>query len=119
MDLLASKFPALEQLELNYISPEKRVRYIPLISDSNTNDDICPVKEFIFIKYDSSVDFLLETIEPLQAFKLLLGEAWFSAKRNNVKILFDQLFKASFYKITYSDNRKAMDAVTKIFGHDQ
>jgi len=60
MDLLASLFPALEQKTLNYISPEKSVRYLPPYHHADAAKDIYPVREFIFINYDSSVDFILE-----------------------------------------------------------
>lgn len=119
MDLLAFRFPSLEQKTLNYISPEKSVRYIPLTSCSDLENEICPVREFIFIKFDSCVDFQMEKIEPLQAFKLLLNEAWISSKRSNVELLFDHLFNFSFYKLTYSNNIKALGAITNLFCDDK
>ena len=58
MKLLASHYPVLEEKQLNYISSEKSVRYLPVENDMLKM--IFPVKEFIFIKYDDSVDFKFE-----------------------------------------------------------
>ena len=118
MDLLSSLFPALEQQALNYISPEKSVRYLP----GNLNPDharaIFPVHEFIFIEYNPSVDFRFEKLNPINAIKRLLDQAWVAPSRSNAAILFDQITNRSFYQLTYSNNQKALDAITKLFEHN-
>ncbi len=118
MNLLAPHFPSLEQKPLKFITPEKSVRYFASDQSPDPNKDKFPVTEFIFVKYDSSVDFLFEKIDPLNAIKLLLEEAWVSPKRSNVEKLFDQILSTSFYKLTYSDNKKALDAITNLFDND-
>lgn len=118
MDLLASLFPDLEQKQLNYISPEKSVRYLPPNENSDFVNDVFPVDEFIFIKYDKSVDFKWENIDPLKAMKLLLDQAWITPNKGNAEILFERITQLSFYQLTYSNNQKALDAITNLFDHD-
>jgi len=115
MDLLASLYPELEQKTLNFITPEKSVRYLPPVHHPDVTSDIYPVKAFIFIQYDSSVDFLMEKLDPLKAMKLLFEEAWVSPAHGNATLLFELITQISFYQLTYSNNHKALDAITNLF----
>ena len=118
MDLLASLFPDLEQKQLNYISPEKSVRYLPPNENSDFVKDVFPVHEFIFIQYNHSVDFSWEKLDPVRAMKLLLDQAWVCPTKGNAAILFERITHLSFYQLTYSNNQKALDAITNLFDHD-
>ena len=79
---------------------------------------IFPVNEFIFIKYDQSVDFLFEEVEPTKALVQLFDEAWITPNPENVEIFLDKILKASFYNLTYSNNQKAIEAINQMFEHD-
>jgi hypothetical protein len=118
MDLLASLYPALEQKQLNYISPEKSVRYLESNDSFDVANDVYPVHEFIFIEYNKSVDFKWEKLDPLKAMKLLLDQAWVAPNIGNAEILFDRILQTSFIKLTYSNNQKALEAITNLFDHD-
>jgi len=119
MDLLASLFPDLEQKPLNYITPDKSVRYLPPIDSFDAGKDVFPVHEFIFIEYNKSVDFKWEKLDPLKAVKLLLDQAWVTPTKGNVAILFDRILQISFYHLTYFNNQKALEAITNLFDHDK
>ena len=119
MDLLASHFPILEQKPLNYISSEKSVKYLAASHNPDFTKNIFPVQEFIFIKYDRSVDFILEKLEPLKAIRLLLDQSWITPVKGNPTILFNRILQKSFYQLTYSNNQKALDAITNLFGNDE
>jgi len=82
-------------------------------------DWIFPVKDFIFIQYHNSVDFEWEKLDPLEAIKLLLDQAWIAPVQGNAAILFDKILQLSFYKLTYSNNPKALDAITNLFENDK
>ena len=118
MELLASLFPNLEKKQLNYISPEKSVRYLPPNENLDCAKDVFPVHEFIFIQYNHSVDFRWEKLDSVRAMKLLLDQAWVSPTKGNAAILFDRILKTSFYRLTYSNNQKALEAITNLFDHD-
>lgn len=116
LELLKSHYPELETTPLLTVYSKKQIKYLPV--DSNIMKMAFPVNEFVFIKYDKSVDFLLEKIEPLNAIKQLLDEAWIPASPQNVEIFLDKILKASYYKLTYSDNQKALDTIAQLFEND-
>ena len=119
MDLLAPLFPALNQKILNYISPEKSVRYLPGNHQANFDRAVHPVKAFIFIEYNPSVDFLWEKLDPVKAMKLLLDQAWVAPTPGNASLLFEWILQLSFFRLTYSNNQKALEAITNLFDHDE
>ena len=118
MDLLASHYPSLNQKPLNYISSEKSVRYLASNQNKDFTKNIFPVHEFIFIKYDNSVDFILEKLEPLKGIRQLLDQTWVTPAKGNAEILFDQILQKSFFQLTYSNNTKALEAITNLFEND-
>jgi hypothetical protein len=117
MDLLAPKFPSLKEKPLNYLSAEKSVRYLSF-NDVDTTKAIFPVNEFILIEYNNTIDFQMEKIDPINGLKLLFDESWISPTPGNAAILFDRIPHLSFYKLTYSNNQKAVDALTTLFNHE-
>ena len=113
--LLSSFFPTLEQKPLNYISPEKSVRYLPSGHHLDATEDIYPVQEIIFIQYNNSVDFEFEKLDIISGLKLLLDQAWITPVKGNSALFFDWVLHISFFRLTYSNNQKAMDVVTNLF----
>jgi hypothetical protein len=118
MKILALHFPELEQKQLNFISPEKSVRYLATGNKDELIENVFPVKEFIFIKYDPSVDFTLERLDSLIGFRLLLDQSWVPPVEGNAEILFEKILPKSFYRLTYSNNEKALKAITNLFEND-
>jgi hypothetical protein len=116
LDLLTSHYPVLEDKPLNYINPEKSVRYLPV--ENIRMKMIFPVKEFIFIKYDSTVDFIMEKLDPVKAIQQLLDEAWILPSPENVLVFFNKIVQASFFQLNYSNNEKALEAITQLFDND-
>ena len=116
MDVLTSHYPDLGKKPLNYITPEKNVRYLPV--ENEMMKMIFPVQEIIFIKYDKKVDFKCVKLEPIQAFKQLLDQIWVPPNSANVDILLSRIPQISFYQLTYSNNAKALDTITQLFEHD-
>ena len=70
---------------------------------------------FIFIKYDKSVEFSMEKIEVADAIKTLFEEAWIPPQPDNVAIFLDKITNISFYRLTYSNNKKALEAISQLF----
>jgi len=118
MDLLTPIFPILEEKTVTHLSPEKMVRYIPPANHLDVIHSIFPVRELIFIEYNSSVDFHFEILDPVIALKSLLDQAWVTPISGNSIILLDRVMEMSFYKLTYSNNAKALEAITNLFEHD-
>ncbi len=118
IDVLSSHYPTLEERPLNFINKEKSVRYLPLDLNSELASLIHPVRDFVVIQYDKSVDFAFEKLEPLDAVAYLLDQSWVSPSEENVAILFDRLLKTDFYKLTYSNTERALEAISNLFDHD-
>ena len=118
VEVLASIFPDLEQKTLNFITPEKSVRYVNPNNNEGFDNQSFPVREFVFIRYDQTIDFEIVKLDPVIGVKLLLEQAWVSATEGTPEILFDFLTKWSFFRLSYSNNTKALDAITSIFEHD-
>jgi hypothetical protein len=117
MDLLSSHYPELNKNSVVKIDSKKSVRYLP--ADKQLMDLIFPVHEYVFIKYDKSVDLLLEKTEPVEALKKLFHEAWIPSDAENVELFLDNILNASFYNLTYSNNEKAIEAINQLFENDE
>lgn len=112
-DLLKHHYPELENNPLITLNPEKRIKYLPI--DNKIMKMAFPVKEFIFIKYDNSIDFSMKKIEVAEAIKTLFEEAWIPPQPDNVAIFLNKFIHIQFYRLTYSNNKKALEAIRKIF----
>ena len=119
MDLLTPIYPDLVNKKLNKLSADKFVRYLAPPNHVEVLKWIFPVIELIFIEYNSAVDFNLEKIEPVIGLKMLLDQAWVPPMHANAKDLLDRLIEISFFKLSYSNNQKALDAVADLFNKDQ
>ena len=118
VNLLSSIYSDLKQRPINHLSPEKSVRYLSPYNTHESAPQTFSVKEFIFIQYKPSVDFEWEQIDPVKAVQLLFDQSWISPSEGMAQIVMDQLSHWSFYQLTYSNNQKALEAITHLFDHD-
>ena len=118
MELLIAHFPALEHKQLNHISSEKSVRYLAAEMDPVYSGSAYPVHEMVFIEYNDSVDFVFEKLAITDGIKLLLDQAWVVPNPGNSGILLDWITSISFFKLTYSNNEKGINAITELFSHE-
>lgn len=119
MDLLSVHYPVLEQKPSTFISPEKIVRYLPSNHQPNHTTDIHPVHEIIFISYNPAVDFQWEKYDLIKGFQLLLDQSWISPHPASIELLFERITQLDFYQLTYSNNQKALEAITNLFKNDE
>lgn len=116
--VLSPAFPELEGLPQNTISPEKVVRYLTPINGFEGANNVFPVNEFIFIEYNPSVEFSFEKLDPIEGIRLLLDQAWILPGAENAQRFLDVIPEKAFYKLTYSNNKKAIGEIVKLFSHD-
>ena len=76
------------------------------------------MKEFVFIKYDPSVEFEWIRLDPITGIKKLLDQSWVSPKIGTAEILFEYLANWSFCQLTYSNNEKALEVINNLFQND-
>ncbi|HZL09996.1 MAG TPA: hypothetical protein VFC65_08360 [Prolixibacteraceae bacterium] len=116
MEVLTSHYPALEKKQLNYITSEKSVRYLPV--ENKMMNMIFPVQGFIFVKYDNTVDFILEKLDEVRGITLLLEQTWVAPTKGNTAIFLEKVLQNPFFQLTYSNNQKALDAITQLFENE-
>lgn len=114
-DLLSLYYPTLKiQSEPEITRTNKLVRYIPIESEAIP----APAKAVIFIKYDPTIDFAMEKLPFTESLKLLLDETWTYPSFENAKEFIYWHDSVNCYRITYSDNDKAVSVITKLFNND-
>jgi len=118
MELLSPLLPGLQQKQVNFISPEKSVRYLPPAGASAETPEACPVRDIVFVTYNPEVDLAWEKLDALSGVRLLLDQAWVSPGRENAQTFLDRIVPLPFYRLTYSNNEKALEVITKLFDHD-
>jgi len=103
--------------EYNFEQLQKIVRYLKPNNDSYFNH--LPCEDLIFIKYEKEADLSCEKISNIEAFQQLIPDSWLSPKKENATVFLDWFETLNCYQITYSKNKKMIQAVSKIFTNDQ
>ena len=113
--LLSAWYPWLYgQGELQQSITHKPVRYLPVEGKTVP----AQVKEIIFIKYDAASDFEMEQLSGTEALKMLLDETWTSPLPENAARFLNWYPSVSCYRLTYSNNEKALQSIINLFEHD-
>ena len=102
--------------EYNFKRLNKIVRYL-----KPNNDDFfahLPCNDLVFIKYEKNAALSCKEISKIDAFKQLVPDSWLSTKKENAQIFLDWFKKLNCYQLTYSNNEKMIETVTKIFNND-
>jgi hypothetical protein len=116
IDMLLPFYPELEHAPVfDFPSLNKQVRYLPLHHSFQDKKLINKAKTLIFVSYDASVDLLLEEVPKIEAIKLFNQEAWVSSTPENARRYINWIIKMPCYKLTYSDNVKAVECVMGLF----
>ncbi|WP_275315181.1 hypothetical protein [Tenacibaculum bernardetii] len=110
-------YPELENsAEYHFKRLNKIVRYI--VPNNNDYKQKLPCKALVFIKYKKDSDIAISKISNLNALEQLVPDSWLSPKIENASIFLDWFLKIPCYQLTYSDNTKMINTVTKIFNDD-
>ncbi|MDO6674872.1 hypothetical protein Q4517_04835 [Tenacibaculum sp. 1_MG-2023] len=114
LETLLPLYPELKMsAEYHFKRLNKVVRYLPT---NNHNYSLkCPCKALIFIKYQENSDLIINKISNITAFEQLVPDSWLSPLPQNVKIFLNWFEKLPCYQLTYSDNKKMISTVSKIF----
>ena len=107
-------YPELENsAEYHFKRLNKIVRYLPPNNKDYTT--YLPCKALIFIKYIADSDLEINKISNIIAFEKLVPDSWLSTEIENAKTFLDWFSNLPCYEITYSNNEKMIDTVSKIF----
>ena len=117
LETLLPIYPELEtSAEYNFIRLNKIVRYL-----KPNNDDFfahLPCNDLVFIKYEKNAELSCKEISKIDAFQQLVPDSWLSPKKENAQLFLDWFAGLKCYQLTYSDNKKMIASVTKIFNDD-
>jgi len=117
LETLLPMYPELENsAEYHFTRLNKIVRYL----QPNNNDFFAhlPCNDLVFIKYEKDADIFCHKITKIDAFQQLVPDSWLSPIEKNAKIFLDWFVGLNCYQITYSNNHKMIQAVSKIFNND-
>jgi hypothetical protein len=110
-------YPELETAgEFHFKRLNKIVRYLPPNNDNYTNH--LPCKALVFIKYQEKSELVFHEISKIKAFEKLIPDSWLSPKKENAQLFLEWFEKLPCYEITYSNNHKLIEAVTKLFTNE-
>lgn len=110
-------YPELENsAEYHFKRLNKIVRYLEP-KNSNFLAHL-PCKDLVFIKYEKDSDISFSKISKIEAFQQLVPDSWLSPIKENSELFLDWFSNLNCYQITYSDNKKMINTVSKIFENE-
>lgn len=118
LEVLSSIYLDLEQKPIKQTATKKAVRYLSPKYNPEFLKLAFPIKEVVSIKYDPTVEFEFTKADRFSSIKLMLDQSWILPNPGNAGIFLDQVAKWTFYQLTYSNNEKALAAISKLFDHD-
>ncbi|MFW5831066.1 MAG: hypothetical protein ACOCVA_02360 [Prolixibacteraceae bacterium] len=89
----------------------KTVKYIPLPSE---NLIPVPIKAIVFVTYNKSATEL-KPVSIKSGILKLMKETWIQPEQANVQKFFKWLKDAKFYRLSYNDNKQAVEFIHKIY----
>ena len=75
-------------------------------------------RAIVFVKYDESIDCELDRINNLEAINDFLNESWLADHSRSAEQFLDWYLKVPCFSLHYSNNRKAVEALLKLFEDD-
>ncbi|MFT5214561.1 MAG: hypothetical protein ACI9JT_000402 [Polaribacter sp.] len=117
LETLLPLYPELENsAEYHFKRLNKVVRYLK----PNNSDFLShlPCQDLVFIKYKKNSDLKFDKIANIEAFQQLVPDSWLSPIKENAEIFLDWFASLNCYQITYSENKKMIATVAKIFNDE-
>lgn len=115
--VLLNIYPELENsAEYHFKTLNKIVRYLP----PNTSDytQHLPCKALVFIKYQPEVELQVNSISSIEAFEQLVPDSWLSPLSENAEVFLNWFSQLPCYQIVYSNNKKMIETVHKLFNDE-
>ncbi len=117
LETLLPIYPELESsAEYHFKRLNKIVRY--LIPNNSNYTKHLPCKALVFIKYEKDSGLNIKEISKIDAFEQLVPDSWLSPIKDNAEKFLIWFSKLPCYQLTYSDNKKMIETVHKIFNDE-
>lgn len=109
--------------ELNHTEAElattgKWVHYLPVRNNLPGEKAFFPVSAIVFVQYSDDEPFSFNAVDQKVAIQTLLPETWVNPAPENVACFLDWFKKIPCYRLCYSVNEDAINAITKLFNED-
>jgi hypothetical protein len=113
-------FPYYPELEKSAeYSLKKRNKVIKYLAPKVINyNQKLKCKALIFIKYNSEIELDIHPISKIEAFEQLVPDSWISPIEENVNLFLDWFLQLPCYQLTYSNNTKMIETVSKLFNDE-
>jgi hypothetical protein len=95
-------------------SANRQIRYLRPRFQEDTYQPR-PVKAIVFLKRDEDISFTLEKLQVTSALSLFHQEAWVSHNPGHAQAFIDWFVTLNCYKLEYSDNIRAIEAISGLF----
>jgi hypothetical protein len=110
-------YPELENsTEYHFKKLHKTVRFLPPKAIDYRKKLKC--KALVFIKYNPDIEIDIHPISQIDAFQQLVPDSWISPLEKNATLFLDWFLDLPCYQLTYSNNEKMIDTVSKIFNNE-
>ena len=117
VETLLPLYPELQNsAEYHFKRLNKIVRYLKPNNKDFYNH--LPCNDLVFIKFEKESDLQVSQISKIEAFQELVPDSWLSPLKENAQKFLDWFQQINCYQITYSNNTKMIDTVSKIFKND-
>jgi len=110
-------YPALENSAEHHLKKSNKiVHYLPPKNIDYSLKLKC--KALVFIKYNPDIELEINLISQTDAFQQLVPDSWISPIKENAEIFLDCFLDLPCYQLTYSNNQKMIESVSKIFSDE-
>lgn len=117
LETLLPIYPELKEgKEYHFLRLNKIVRYLR----PNNKDFFAhlPCNDLVFIKYKKDSGLIFDKISKIDAFQQLIPDSWLSPEVKNAQIFLDWFDGLNCYQLTYSENKRMIKTVSKLFDNE-
>lgn len=107
---IVPNFGTIPTIEFN--KAKGLIRYVPFQKPKYSS---YPCKALVSVNFVPNSETILEEITISQILEILIPDTWLSPQPKHAKQFLDWLETLVVYKLTYSNNKDAVEAITKIF----
>lgn len=119
VEVLQKIYPDLGRKEVVALTPEKQVRYLAADSFLPAAVVACPVHEVVFVNFNPGISFELNRLNCMEGIQSLLTQTEITQDAAHAAAFLDWAADAAFYRLSYSDSKAALDAISKIVENEQ
>ena len=117
LETLIPIYPELEtSAEYYFKRLNKIVRFLKPNNDNYFTH--LPCNDLIFIKYEKDSGLIIDKISKIDAFQQLVPDSWLSPLKENANVFLNWFENLNCYQLTYSNNEKMIETVSKLFNNE-